>query len=335
MTFEHIPGQERIKSLLQAAVRNDSLSHAYLFEGPIGTGRRAMARALAQVLFCTERGEGTSACGACPDCRKLLHGNHTDFIWVQAEGASVKIDQVRELQKEFAYRSSAAHPRVYVIEGAERLTTQAANALLKFLEEPAGNSIAILLAENGQALLPTILSRVQRLTFQPLPSEEMERTLLAEGLQAPLVRLAVRLASGLETARELTQLNWFAEIRNAVLQLAKESQRGFPASVLAAQAAISKSDVSDHLDVLFEVFLIWCKDIVRIQRKQTDSVVFIDQLDWMAKAADTKQASHWIEAMDEALKAKRRLRGHANPQLVLERFLFALQGGKTWNRIRS
>jgi DNA polymerase-3 subunit delta' len=325
MPFHHIPGQDRVKAQLQAAVRSGTLSHAYVFEGPQGTGRRAAAHALAQMLHCSAVGD--DACGQCPECRKIDNGNHPDVIRIDPEGSSVKIDQVRELQKQFAYRPSGVKPRLYTIEGAERLTAQAANALLKFLEEPTAGTIAVLITENGQALLPTIRSRTQRLKFLPLSPDAMEASLIIEGFPLNLVRPAVRLAPGMDSARELIQLNWFAEIRNAVVQLAKESTRGFTASVLASQAYTGKGETADHLDTLFDMFALWCKDMILLQQKRTETVVFIDQLELHAKQALSKPAHHWVMVMDEALKAKKRLRGHANPQLVLERFLYALQGG--------
>lgn len=325
MPFHQIPGQETVKKQLQAGLRTGTLSHAYVFEGPQGTGRRAMAKVLAQALHCV-RGGG-DACGECAECRKIENGNHPDVIRIDSGGSTVKIDQVRELQKQFAYKASSANPRVYTIEEADKLTQQAANALLKFLEEPSSSTVAILITENGQGLLPTIRSRSQNLRFLPLAPDVMEEALLKEGYPSLLVKPAVRLAPGMELARELIQLNWFAECRNAVLQLVKESVRGFAASVAAAQAIAGKGETSEHLETVFDLFALWCKDMIVLQRNQTDKVVFIDQLELHAKVARSKPVQHWVSVMDEALKAKRRLRGHASPQLVLERFLYALQGG--------
>jgi DNA polymerase III subunit delta' len=329
MSFNDIPGQERVKAILQTALRGGTLSHAYIFEGPRGTGKKAMARALAQALFCLEA-ESLShceACGHCVECRKVASGNHPDVIWIEAGGSTVKIDQIRELQRQFTYKASSAGSRIYIIDEADKMTPQASNAMLKFLEEPASRITAVLIAENGQALLPTILSRAQRLAFQSLPPQVMEQALLAEGHPKALVLPAVRLSAGLETAKELIQLNWFAETRNAVLQLAKESIQGFSAAMLAGMAILSKQEVSEHLDTFFDLFALWCKDMILLQRRETEGLVYIDGADWGKRYADAKPFQLWVDAMDEALRAKRRLRQHANPQLVLERFLYALQGG--------
>lgn len=325
MPFYEIPGQDQVKAQLQAALRSDRLSHAYIFEGPRGTGRKETARALAQAIYCTEG--GTDACGTCAECRKIQNGNHPDVRWLDPEGKTIGIGQIQELQREFAYKASSTKPRIYVILEADRLTHQAANALLKFLEEPDTATLAVLITENGQALLPTIRSRSQLLHFRPLSPAVMEKKLLEEGYPSALVKPAVRLASGLSTARELLESEWFAEVRNAVIQLVQESSRGYAASVIAAQSVSSKGETAEHLDTLFDLFVLWCKDMILLQNKQNDTVMMIDRIEQHTRQAVSKPAHHWVTVMDEALKAKKKLRGYANPQLVLERFLYALQGG--------
>src|SRR5690606_27144872 len=140
---------------------------------------------------------------------------------------------------------------------------------LKFLEEPSSATVAILITENMSALLPTIRSRSQRISFHSLPPELMEKELLEEGLSPALVKPAVRLAPGISAARALVESNWFAEIRNAVIQLAKESVRGFAASMLVAQSTASKGEAYEHLDTLFDLFALCCKDMILLQRQQT------------------------------------------------------------------
>lgn len=323
MPLRDIPGQDRVKAQLAAALRSGAVSHAYVFEGPRGTGRKDTALALAQALHC-ESGEA-DACGVCADCRKVANGNHPDVLLIDPDGASVKLEQIRELQRRFAYKSDSEKPRVYIIEEAERLTAQAANALLKFLEEPGPGTVAILITDNIGRLLPTIRSRAQRLTFVPLAPETMEKTLLAEGHPAELVRCAVRLAPGLASARELIQLNGFAEIRNTVLQLAEESARSYAAAVVAAQAAAGKGESAERLEWLFEMFALWCKDMLMLQLQQEQAAtVIIDRNERNVRRAVSKPPEHWVSVMEQALQAKRRLRSNANPQMVLERFLSAL-----------
>ncbi|MES6927207.1 hypothetical protein U6X42_12335, partial [Cutibacterium acnes] len=135
---------------------------------------------------------------------------------------------------------------------------------------------------------------MQRLAFRPLPPEAMEKELVEEGFPASLVKPAVRLTPGLGPARELLQLNWFAEIRNAVLQLGRESSRGFAASVVAAQGYSGKGETAEHLDTLFDMFVLWSKDMIALQRNRRDTVLIIDQLEQYAKQAMSRPAHHWV-----------------------------------------
>ena len=135
MSIAQLPGQQKAKRILQHALSSGKVSHAYLFTGPPGSGRMAMANAFAKALFCT--GGSNDACGHCLECRKFDHGNQPDLHIVEPEGASIKIDQIRELQRELSYKNIGSERKIYIIGRVETMTLQAANSLLKFLEEPA------------------------------------------------------------------------------------------------------------------------------------------------------------------------------------------------------
>lgn len=323
MSFNHIPGQQRAKRMLLGGLSSGKVSHAYIFQGPPGTGKKEAAHAFAKALLCPNGREG--ACGECLSCRKADSGNHTGIVQIQPDGASVKIDQLRELQRGFAYRNTSGSERqVYIVHQADAMTPQAANSLLKFLEEPGSPVVAILIAVNGQALLPTIRSRAQTIPFVPLAPDEMERTLIEEGLSAPLVRAAVRLTAGLDAARELSQLNWFAEIRNVMIQLAKECSGGAETAMLTAQRKLVKSELSDHIDTLFDLFLLWFKDMIHIQLGNREKLVFADQADFLAAQSFKRGIGGWTDCMKSAMEARRRLAAHANAQLAIDRFLLTL-----------
>ena len=322
--FDAIPGQQQAKRLLRNVLLRGKVSHAYIFHGPRGTGKKAAALAFARALFCqTGKDEG---CGECAECRKVESGNHTGLVFVAPEGASVKIGQIRELKRRFQYRSSSGTPaQVYVIEEAEKMTAQAANSLLKFLEEPGAPVIALLLTENGHALLPTIRSRAQWIPFVPLPPAEMAAVLAAEGLPEPLVRAAVHLAPGPEAARGLASSGWFAEIRDVVIQLAKECSADVHAAMLTAQRRLAGTELAEHLETLFDLFALWFRDIVRLQWNRKDALVFADQLEELSKQARRRPGAEWADCIKLAMDARRRLRAHANAQLVVDHFLLSLE----------
>jgi DNA polymerase-3 subunit delta' len=325
MGFQQISGQDRAKALLQNALATSKIAHAYLFAGPSGSGRREMAQAFAQAIFC-EHG-GNDACGTCLECRKVEHGNHPDLHIITPDGATVKIDQIRALQRELSYRSVAAGYKVYIIEGAETMTVQAGNSLLKFLEEPPSPVVAILLSPSAQAVLPTILSRTQLVAFVPGDREALENALVAEGKPPLLARAAVNLAAGLNASRRLVEENWFAEIRNVVIQLGRENPTRFTASLLHAQQQVFKTDLSEHVEILLQLLALWYRDMIYVMTDRHNQMVFPDQAEYISKQAWSRSIGSWVSVMESALTAARRIKAHVPPQLALEQFLVNVREG--------
>ncbi|NIK80061.1 DNA polymerase-3 subunit delta' [Paenibacillus castaneae] len=325
MSLEQIAGQWKAQRILTHALQTGKISHAYLFNGPSGTGRMAMAREFAKALFCTE--DGVDACGECLECRKFEHGNQTDLTTISPEGQSIKIDQIRELQRDFSYRNSGTKRKIYMIEQADKMTLQAANSLLKFLEEPLSPVVAILLTDNGQAVLPTIRSRTQWVPFLPMSPEAMLQTLVAEGSPPTLARTVVQLTSGLEGARQFLQQNQFAEIRNLVIQLGKESLTRFTAAMITAGQQLFKTDLVEHMELLLSLLVIWFKDLIQFQAGRQDNIVFIDQLDWLSKHAFDRSLAGWVSCIEHTLEASKRMRANVTPQLAFEQLLVRLQEG--------
>ena len=163
---------KRAQETLAAFVNGGRFPHALLLEGPEGSGRRTFAREIAAALFC--RGEH-KPCGSCNQCRKVLEQNHPDVEYYGGDGSrrSFHIDTIRQLRQNAWLLPGEAPCRVCVLCGAENMTDQAQNALLKILEEPPEHTIFILTAENRAMLLPTILSRVQTIRLEPLTPAEI------------------------------------------------------------------------------------------------------------------------------------------------------------------
>ncbi|WP_010279444.1 DNA polymerase III subunit delta' [Paenibacillus senegalensis] len=325
MSFQAIAGQEHVKRVLQNGLRSGKLSHAYIFSGPAGSGRKRTAMALVKAIYCS--GGQDEACGQCLECRKLEHGNQPGLLWIEPDGASIKIEQIRELQKGMAYRSTTNDRKIYVLNEAEKMTVQAANSLLKFLEEPTSDVMAILITENGHALLPTIISRAQWLSFTPMNASRMAEILQEEGLPGSLVLPAVHLTAGVEAARELVSSNWFGEARKVMLQLAQETLANLPSAMISLQKKVIKSDLNQHLGVFIDLWILWLKDMVRLQCGQKDRLLFIDQLDWMERQANSRDSSFWIACMEQAVDMQKRIRFNANGQLTLEKWMIDLRGG--------
>jgi len=323
MSFQSLAGQDRVKRMLQNGLRNHSLAHAYIFNGANGSGRREMAMTLAKAVYCQESID--DACGQCLNCRKVEHHNHPDFVWIEPDGVNLKIEQIRSLQQQFTYRSATSQTKVYVIQDAERMTNQAANSLLKFLEEPNSDMLAILITENGHALLPTIQSRAQWVSFISGNTKELQQQLVLEGFERALILPAVQITVGQEAVRRLIQEDWFAEIRNVVIQLAKEAFSHFPEAHLTIQRKVIATEWVSHLAVFLDLSILWYKDIIHFICGRQANMVYDDQLEWIRQHAFSRNMGFWVNSIILTVELQKKLRFNANPQLALEKWVIDLQ----------
>lgn len=190
-----IIGHENIIEQLHHAIQSNRIAGAYLFVGPASVGKETVACHFAKSINCLE--SAVAACGKCLSCRKTEDGNHPDMQIIRPSGAWMKIDQVRDLQKQIVYRPLEGERKVYILTEAERMNLEAANCLLKTLEEPPAASVLILLTTNLEALLPTIRSRCQIIRFHPMPVPELVAYLTEEfNLEAPQAFSIATLSDG-------------------------------------------------------------------------------------------------------------------------------------------
>jgi DNA polymerase-3 subunit delta' len=187
--WDELVGQERVTSFLRRATREGTTTHAYLFVGPPGAGKRSAARALACALLCADGG-----CGACGVCARVKRGAHPDVRMLEPEGAATyMVDQVRDIVHEVNLSPVEGPYKVYVLDRAEAFNPAAANALLKTLEEPPDDVVLVLLATTYDSVLPTVASRCQVVRFAPV-TPSMASALIAErtgaGVDESLAALA-------------------------------------------------------------------------------------------------------------------------------------------------
>jgi DNA polymerase-3 subunit delta' len=242
MRFDDLLGQEKNIQLLREAVRRDRAAHAYLFAGPAGSGKRSLALAFAAALNCEARGErgwDGEPCGECRSCRKMASGNHPDLQVIEPDGARLKVEQMREVRRENARRPYEARHKVFLIAGAETMTDEAANSLLKALEEPPGPAVFLLLTTHLARLLPTILSRCSVVKLTPLPEALIAQALTREEVDPSVAAAAAALAGGaLGRAREVAA-NW-TEWRDDACRFYEAAQGGDRVALLQLAAAWAK-----------------------------------------------------------------------------------------------
>ncbi|WKY47724.1 DNA polymerase III subunit delta' [Eubacteriaceae bacterium ES3] len=176
--MDRVIGHNQILEALKKQIQEDSVSHAYLFTGISGIGKRKTAKMFAAMMLC--QGE-EKPCYTCPSCKQLANGNYPDLMEISAEGATIKIAQVRAMINELSVKPYSGDKRIIIIDDAARMTVEAQNSLLKSLEEPLYYNLFILLTETPKQLLSTIRSRCQVYHFKPLAPTEIKRILLSEG----------------------------------------------------------------------------------------------------------------------------------------------------------
>ena len=196
-----VTGQARAVSLLERSLKQGSLAHAYLFVGPRHVGKMTLARGLAQAVNCSS---GEPPCGECGSCQRIALDKHSDVqvIGLTADEngklrTEIGINQIKEIEHSSSLPPFEGKYKVFIVDGAELLSNEAGNSLLKTLEEPADRVIFVLLTTDDRLLLPTVVSRCQRLELAPLPAGEIEAVLNGRpDIEPQKAKLLARLCHG-------------------------------------------------------------------------------------------------------------------------------------------
>ena len=318
-------GQTRAVSFLQRSLEAGTLAHAFLLVGPSHVGKMTLALNLAQALNC-EAAE--RPCLECASCQKIDSAGHADVQVIgltqnedSAEAKLISIDQIRQMQHSASLPPFEGKHKVFIIDGAELLSIEAANCLLKTLEEPVGRVTFLLLTVNDSLLPATVVSRCQRLELPPLSTAEVESALADRGVEPQRAELLARLSHGclgwaITAAADdslLQQRNEEIERLLSIITADCEERFAYVAQ-LAAQFNQNRGSVYGVLDL----WLDYWRDLMLVKIGCRDIITNIDRLARLAEMAQCYRLAQ-IRAFIESLRAAaEQLRQNANPQLVLE-----------------
>ncbi|MFJ5717985.1 DNA polymerase III subunit delta' [Neobacillus sp. NPDC093127] len=323
--------QPAVLRMVKNSLVKNRVAHAYLFEGMKGTGKKEIGLLFTKALFCESLIDGYKPCETCHNCRRITSGNHPDVHIVEPDGLSIKVDQIRNLQAEFSKKGVESLKKVYLISGADKMSVSASNSLLKFLEEPSAETVAILLSEQPQQMLPTILSRCQILTFQPLPPQVMIKQLVENGVNPGKAPLLAELTNNIEEALQLNVDEWFAQAQKIVLKLYEVLEKNsLEAMVTLQQEWFQHFKEKEQLHRGLELFLLIFKDLLYIQLDKQEQIVFKADSERLTQYALKTSGRRLSNQMSAILDAKRKLEKNMNPQLMMEQLVLKLQEGSSF-----
>lgn len=318
-------GHEWAVDMLKKHVIHNTTRHAYLFAGPPGLGRRTLALRFAQALNCQTPSEPGIPCGGCRDCKQIAAMQHADLAIVQAdaEGGTLKVDQIRDTRKNLTYKPYQSKYRVALFLRFHEANDSAANALLKTLEEAPSYAVLILTADNPEQLLPTIVSRCEVLRLRPLKIEEVRHALEEKGFETNQSKWIAHISGGrFGYARRLLESETILDVREERLN---------DLQTLMAASRVEKFSYADKLskdkDSMRQTILFWLsywRDVMLRTAQAESPLVNVDrnlEIEDVAERMDLSSARHVVAGLENTLEKMER---NVNPRLLAEVLLLDL-----------
>jgi DNA polymerase-3 subunit delta' len=328
MSFKDILGHQRPITLLQRAIRNEKVVNSYLFLGNEGIGKKAVALQFAKALNCLEgEAERGDACDHCASCKKIDSALHPDVSVIEPEGQYIKVDQVRQMQRQLAYKPYEGKRRVCILTAADRMAPHIPNTLLKTLEEPPLHTVIILLANNSKFILPTILSRCQSIRFNPLPINMVSKWLMEDkSFNEAEAHLLASLSEGspgkaLEIQEEIRQIPREELLKDWVgLKSLSFEKIGSWVDSLPSQR--------ENLLLMLEVAKTLLRDLVMVKiLKNGQKLIHSDLLKEMEPMATNWSLSSLLKRMEILHQTTLAIRANANTNLALEAMMLSWAEG--------
>lgn len=326
-TFQEIWGNQRLLQHLRMATKKQKTSHAYLFIGGAGAGKRLIAKTFAKYLLCTSRQE--EPCGVCESCRVFDSGNHPDVIHVTSQKKTLGVDEIRaQILETVDIKPYRYDKKIYIVHQAHTMTVQAQNAFLKTLEEPPGYAVFLLLAETGDAFLPTILSRTVTLKINPLSEEDISNYLVEKGVASheEAIFFAAYGQGRIGHALELIEDETFRQMREDILtRMSRLSMIPLSeALLLAKEWEIYKNDYR-----FLDIISLWYRDLLAAKTLREERFIIQKDKKELIFSAANESAEGLAKKAAAVAKAKERLMQNGNFRLTLEVMLMKLKENET------
>jgi DNA polymerase-3 subunit delta' len=305
--------QKKVIKLFQNSLRKNRLVHTYLFEGAKGTPKLEAAYYFAAMIFCKHSGP----CLNCEDCLKVQKEIHPSIFLIRPEGASIRKEQVENLEREFSLTSLSESARVYIIEGIEKATLAAANSLLKFIEELGGDKYGILITENINQVLPTIRSRSQIISFEQVPPLVIAEELMAKGVDEETSRVLSKITNDVDECLELIGdgkiLDLIELARKINFSLVNNKEN--PVLIFYEEGEFLLKDPDKRYHRIFlDLLITLASDELAYILGETEGIIFINTIEKIAPFLDNDYEAK-VREIEKLLSFKNRLNYNINLEL--------------------
>jgi DNA polymerase-3 subunit delta' len=321
----HLTGHRWAVDMLKKHIVRGTTRHAYLFAGPPGLGRRTLALRFAQALNCPTPLEAGIPCGTCRDCRQIESMKHADLTVVESEseGGTLKVDQIREARRTLILKPYQSQYRVALFLRFQDANDNAANALLKTLEEAPSYAVLILTADNPEQLLPTIVSRCEVLRLRPLGVEEVQRELEDRGLENSRAKLIAHISGG--------RMGYALRLIENDSLLEKREEKLNDLLTLVSASRVEKFKYADQLakdkEAMRQTIAFWLsywRDVMLRASQAATPLVNVDrnvEIEDIAGQMDLSSARRTVRRLEQGLE---QLDRNVNPRLLAETLLLDL-----------
>lgn len=264
MNFNLVSQQADIKRILLNTKSKNRLSHAYIFSGPSGVGKKEMAYYFAMMQYC----QNEEPCMTCQNCHQILNNEHLNVFVISSDTKIIKKEQIVDLQEEFSKTSNVPGPRIYIILDADKMNPQSQNSLLKFIEEPEEGIYGILCTTNISKILPTIISRCQIFNFKALDDRYLDSLLEEKGLDSKMASILSKLTNNYDDAMALSSdvnMLKIAELFDDFLRINKASE-----AIVYQMKNLSFFDNYDNLLRFLNILVVLYEDIIALYNGSLD-----------------------------------------------------------------
>lgn len=310
--------QKLLTSHFSKLIKENMLAHAYLLSGPAGTGKTALALWIAQAVFCRNP-QDSRPCQQCDECLRIKDGNHPDVVVVEPEGMSIKVDQIRYLKSEFSKSGVESRQKIFIIKGAHKMTMSAANSLLKFLEEPAGQVTAFLLTDEPNKLLPTIISRCQLFELSELTKNQLVAQLVEKGFSTKISNVLAVLTSSVNEATAISEKENFEKLLSVLESWSnKVIAKDDIAFVFIQSRLLPLVKTKEEQELVVKLVILLMRDLMLVKFDEQNEVIFNTNLKLYQEKMLIFTTRQVVDALELCLGIPKKVERNISFQNVME-----------------